>query len=178
MNADGTGVQQLTDDPGLSSFDPSWSPDGSMIVFGRTDNWGSMYADNDISVMNADGTGIARINEPAPICDQGFWAGFPAWRDRPAQWSPDGARILFERSLNCTGDDSTDVNHVFTMDPDGTDVLELTPGPEGADNARWSPDGSRSVYGRFTELGIWTMNPDGTEPVQLTQAGSHPDWGP
>jgi TolB protein len=186
MNADGSGIQQLTDDPGLSSFDPSWSPDGSMIVFGRTDNPGSMDSDHHISVMNSDGTGITRINEPAPICDQGFWAGFPSWSDYPAQWSPDGAKILFERQQDCTGDASTDERHVFSMNPDGTEVLELTPGPEEAARARWSPDGSRIVYqagdwqpdGTYTELGIWSMNPDGTDPVQLTQAGSHPDWGP
>jgi Tol biopolymer transport system component len=185
MNADGSDIQQLTDDPGLSSFDPSWSPDGSMIVFGRTDNPGDYDSDHHISVMNADGTGIARINEPAPICDQGFWAGFPAWHEYPAQWSPDGNVILIERQLNCTGDGSTDVNHVYSMNPDGTGVLDLTPGPEEAKNARWSPDGARIIYrrvdhsgGTATELGIWTMSPDGTDPVQLTEDGTHPDWGP
>ena len=50
MNADGTGVRQLTHN---SSNDqqPSWSPDGKQIAF--TSN---RDGDFDIYVMNADGT--------------------------------------------------------------------------------------------------------------------------
>ena len=33
MNADGTGVEQLTFEPGNGAGGPAWSPDGSSIAF-------------------------------------------------------------------------------------------------------------------------------------------------
>ena len=50
MNADGTGVQQLTDNDNFD-WTPSWSPDGDRIAFAsdRDGDW-------EIFVMNADGT--------------------------------------------------------------------------------------------------------------------------
>src|SRR5436309_3550490 len=49
MNADGTGVEQLTKNSAVDAY-PSWSPDGSKIAF--TSN---RDGDLDIYVMNADG---------------------------------------------------------------------------------------------------------------------------
>src|SRR2546430_2433447 len=51
VNADGTGLRQLTPDTPNYTFDtgPSWSPDGTRIVFSRL---GSLL------VINADGTGL------------------------------------------------------------------------------------------------------------------------
>ena len=50
VNTDGSGLKQLTDGPGDDSG-PTWSPDGSKIVFesGRLGNW-------DVFIMNADGS--------------------------------------------------------------------------------------------------------------------------
>ena len=54
VKVDGTGLRQLTPDTPNYSFDggPSWSPDGTRIVFSRT---GSLY------VINADGTGLTDL---------------------------------------------------------------------------------------------------------------------
>ena len=52
INADGTGLTQLTFD-GLST-DGRWSPDGTRIVFGRTS---TLTGVNVITTMRADGTG-------------------------------------------------------------------------------------------------------------------------
>jgi TolB protein len=185
VNLDGSGLQQLTDDPALSSGSPSWSPDGSKIVFWQTDIPGSMHGVDLLSVMEANGSDVTRINQPAPICDQGFNIGFPAWGDYGPKWAPDGSRILFQRRFVCTGNSDTDETHVFIMNTDGTDILDLTPGPEEATQPRWSPDGTKVIYragdwanGTYTFLGIWTMNPDGTAVTQISQDGSYPDWGP
>jgi len=63
VNANGTGVTQLTNGPD-SDDTPAWSPDGTRIVFQRNAV---------ISVMNADGTPLAPGKTPA--------------------WSPDGTAI-------------------------------------------------------------------------------------
>jgi Tol biopolymer transport system component len=57
MNADGTGLVNLTDDPGEDWFD-GWSPDGSRILF-TSDRGGT----KGIYVVNADGTGLVKLTD-------------------------------------------------------------------------------------------------------------------
>src|SRR2546421_2874409 len=71
MNADGSGVTQLTSHP-FDEYLPLFSPDGSRIVFGRC------HGICDIVVINADGSG------ERTILHDGF----------PGAWSPDGNRIV------------------------------------------------------------------------------------
>ena len=58
MNADGTQVQQLTDNDD-TDYESVWSPDGSQIAF-TSDRYGS---DREVFVMNADGTGVYSTNQ-------------------------------------------------------------------------------------------------------------------
>jgi Tol biopolymer transport system component len=78
MNADGTGVKQLTKNSALDAY-PSWSPDGAQIAF--TSN---RDGDFDIYVMNADGSDQTNITSDDPASDD-----FP-------RWSPDGRFIAIE----------------------------------------------------------------------------------
>ena len=57
MNADGTGVTQLTDHDGEDGY-AVWSPDGNKIAFSS-----DRYGDNEIFVMNADGTDVYSIGQ-------------------------------------------------------------------------------------------------------------------
>ena len=85
VDADGSNEHVIVSDPPphrLASS-PSWSPDGTKIVFGR--GWGV------ISVVNADGTGLHDVT-----------AG-PRYKSGPA-WSPDGDEIVFD-----TGSPTADV---------------------------------------------------------------------
>jgi Tol biopolymer transport system component len=58
MNADGSGVQNLTNYPAAYDLQPAWSPDGSTIAFVsfRTGN-------SEIYVMNADGTAPRNLTQ-------------------------------------------------------------------------------------------------------------------
>ena len=58
MNADGTGVTQLTDNFALNDMFPAWSPNGNKIAF-ESDRDGN----NEIFVMNADGSNVVSLGQ-------------------------------------------------------------------------------------------------------------------
>ena len=62
MNADGTGVKRLTTNP-YEDAEPSWSPDGTRIVWSATDR-----SYSSIWTMNADGSDKVELTHAAP-----FW---------------------------------------------------------------------------------------------------------
>ena len=73
MNADGSGLTRLTDNPAIDgnpSGDsaPSWSPDGSHIAFTSLRD-----GNPETYVVNVDGTGLTRLTDN-PAAD-----GHPAW---------------------------------------------------------------------------------------------------
>ncbi|GEM_PF-6297509 len=92
------------------------------------------------------------------------------------QWSPDGSQILFVSTRTGNYD-------LFTMNPDGTDLLQLTDDPEWDGNASWSPDGKQIVFAsvRSGQGDIYAIDADGTNLRQLTDYPnyeSQPQWSP
>ena len=87
-NADGTNQTRLADAPG-NDANPSWSADGTRIVFqsGRIVN---NVVLSEIYVMNADGTDLTNITND------------PSAKDYSPAWSPDGTQIVFTSRLNNT----------------------------------------------------------------------------
>ncbi len=168
------GAINLTGDYFQGSSDPSWSPDGSQIAFVFMDNAISGGDDTaGIAVMNSDGTGIVKIRSVPCVggCSP----------PRGPDWSPDGTRIVF------TNDDGD----IYTMNPDGTDLVNLTNHLSRNATPAWSPDGSKIAFasnrgGRVRQSGrfIWEihiMNADGSEVVSLTAAlpsSWEPSWSP
>lgn len=72
-------MTRLTDNPEVDRT-PTWSPDGSRIAFHSKRD-----ANNDVYVMNADGSNIIRLTDN------------PAWDGAPS-WSPAGNQIAFHSS--------------------------------------------------------------------------------
>jgi TolB protein len=68
---------QITPDDGSNRLGPNWSPDGTMIVFdqGEPPNY---FVNEDIYVMNADGSGAVNLTGTAEV------------RDIAADWGPSG----------------------------------------------------------------------------------------
>jgi TolB protein len=113
VNVDGTGLRRLTPwhmEAG-SARTPSFSPDGSTIVFASGEVVpppGDRFAQ--IFVIGADGTGLRQLTVGTTTAS--FWQS----------WSPDGTRIVFTRYVSPNGS-----FELFTMDADGSDKAELTP---------------------------------------------------
>ncbi len=82
VRPDGSGLQQVTRaSDGVFHEQPRWSPDGSRLVYHRTDEAGGPCVES-IRLVAADGTGNSRV--PLP-CDM-----------LAATWSPNGRRLLVE----------------------------------------------------------------------------------
>ena len=173
VNPDGTGLAQLTHEPqGFSAQGPSWSSDGSRILFARVNLSNGMGR---IWIMNADGTGQRQLASDAP-----------GYRDYQPVYTPDGRRIVFMR---CSPNDG--LCAVWIMRSDGTHrhlIVPFIEAPNETNNffPNVSPDGRRITFTRFGFGGViaqvWVARINGTHahPVtaprlEATQAAWSPD---
>jgi Tol biopolymer transport system component len=156
MNADGSAQVNLTNNADTDTG-PSWSPDGSKIVFASNRVGGVLQ----IWVMNADGSGASQLTSTPEL-------------NMSPSWSPNGSRIAFESTRDGQ-------REIYVMNADGTGQTRLTftgnnYGP------KWSPNGNWLAFS--SSNGIWKMKGDGTQLMQLTtNAGPlifdvHPCWSP
>lgn len=114
INPDGTGKIHLFITGDRCIFHPKWSPDGKKIMFLRCSTEGQS-----LFVMKADGSKLKQLILPTtstfdPI---GCYWGFC--------WSPDGKKIAFTHN-----------GQVYIMNPDGTNIIQLTYGYKMID---WQP---------------------------------------
>jgi Tol biopolymer transport system component len=69
MNADGTGQTRLTNNT-IGDLTPTWSPDGTKIMFHRRVGGRGQFQ---LFMINADGTGEKQMTSPPGL------SGFPNW---------------------------------------------------------------------------------------------------
>ena len=160
VRRDGTGLEALTDGKVHSGF-PSYSADGKQIVY-RV--WGEGEKEYGLRILNLEDRTTRVLTTE---------------HDNLPGWSPDGSRILFTRRVDTVNFD------VFTIRPDGSDLLRLTTNRSTDGHAVWTSDGrimwNSGIYGfrdeaalydnTFQQYGqIFIMNADGTGKRMLTDS--------
>jgi TolB protein len=202
MNADGSRPKRIASS-GSDAPAPSWSADGSELVFVADKN-----RSDDIFVTNRQGKHTKRLtkdrfNEDAPTWSpDGSKIAFTRYGDNAdiyvmdandkhqvdltnspgsdedeAAWSPDGTKILFTSQSNTPG--GINLIDLFVMNADGSGAHALTTGGDAA-KPSWSPDGTKIAYEwTFDDHlpQIYVMSADGSHPVDLTGTG-HPTFSP
>ena len=168
VNANGTGLVQLTDTPNDQDITPSWSPDGTRIAFATLP--GVQSAVFDLYVMNADGSNSTRLTTVTCL----------GCHDQNPAWSPDGTRIAFQSRREGNWE-------IYVMNPDGTGQTRLTINPNSDEREpTWSPDGTMIAFSSTQDGGspeIYAMNANGAEQRRLTndpdnRADTFPTWSP
>lgn len=175
VNPDGSGLNQLTPGYGNSTCtagdeEPRWSPDGTKIVFTRTQNGAQ-----EIWTMNADGSNQTRLTNSgsAGCLDESLVTS--TWSENPS-WSPDGTKIIFTSDRSTTSIDED----LWIMNADGTNQVKFFGAATAAESEGvFSPDGKTIVFqiepynptgcSGITDGGeIWFINSDGTNPRRKT----------
>ena len=165
-STDGEGLTRVTVNPNGDDSPLDYSPDGSRLLFARSDPARPSGANQALFVAAADGRNAHRITP---------W-GFT---DDQASWSPSGRLIVFG-----TG------GSLYRIRPDGTGLtkISLSTGPATqratAFDVTWSPDGTRIVFSlrvRGAEQpGLYTAAPDGSQVQRVTTSPTgdhHASWG-
>lgn len=90
--------------------------------------------------------------------------------------SPDGSKIVFESQI-------AGFYQLFTMNPDGSGIVQITYDPWNHDTPAWSPEGKKLAFvsDQNSHSVVYMMNLDGSGLERLSPKNAesiHPTWSP
>jgi TolB protein len=145
---------------------PTFSPDGTRLLFRGDDDGIAPSGDEEIYVARADGSEIVALTDDEAL-------------DSAPAWSPDGTQIAWESTR-----DGAD-REIYVMDADGSHVRQLTDNALHDEGPAWSPDGRLITFTRSDTADapgdVWVMYADGSDAAPLTSTPvieESPDWQP
>jgi WD40-like Beta Propeller Repeat len=158
------------------SQDPSFSPDGSRVVFssGRDGEFDPEVGYSRLALFTANSTGGDEERLTSGVYDY------------EPDWSPDGSKVVFVRRRYSASQNPQEEfpqrEELWTVDVDSKEeqlLLRAPPSARGKPFAlhspMWSPDGSQIVFSRAGEggHGLWLMGADGADVRRIvTQTGT------
>jgi Tol biopolymer transport system component len=152
VDATGSGLRRLTRSGDAAA--PVWSPDGRLIVYGRSVHQDKLPTTSSLWAMRADGTGARRLT---PIVDGQI--------DAPGSFSPDGATLAFTRARFARPQQEgliPDSSAIFVMRLD-REPRRLTAGAGPA----FSPDGQQLAFASSRDHdGIVRVGEDENAPAR------------
>jgi TolB protein len=160
MDADGANLKAFKATEGMDVWDLFVSPTGDRFLF-EGDYYGGFNDYDDYFVVNADGTGLARLTT---------W--YSEYNPYGGKFSADGSKVAY--LSNETGD-----YHIYTVDADGTGKVkfELEGGLWG--EPYLSPDGKKVAFVNYYEFfqkgNIFVVDADGRNLTQVTPYGDDDD---
>ena len=152
---DGNNIRRLTKVKNVWDSAPVWSPDGKTIVFAREYKDINGAWQEEVWLMNADGTEQRQIK---------------ALAGRAPEFMQDG-RLLFQSKAS--------PSQISIANIDGSNVIQLTTDDTNNMSPKISPDGLQIAYlsNRDGNQEVYVMNIDGSNQKRLTR-NSVVEWGP
>jgi Tol biopolymer transport system component len=160
---DGTDLTRITSNRGGEDIPGDYSPDGSRIVFLRTEPDRPERRSQALFIAEVDRSARAHRITPWGLSEE------------TGSWSPDGETILFSGA-----------GVLYTVNVDGGAIRRIRlAGPGLAFDPVWSPNGKRIAFALYRRArstsDIWTARTDGGGMTRVTQTRRwehFPDWGP
>jgi hypothetical protein len=152
MNADGTGVTNLTSTFARAVIDPEWSPLGDLIAFSDG---------GDIYVIGANGTPAPRLLTTTP------------GNQRYPSWAPDGSAIAYA-NIGAVGRINPDGTNDVVLASGLREVWDLAWSPDGTRIAFVNDPGDNIAV----QEELYVMNADGTGLTRVgVDTSINLDWG-
>ena len=159
MRSDGSDRRLVIHNSG-GSFDPSWSPDDTQIVYFAEGYPPGIYT-----------LDIKCFQQQEQNCNTAPF--FLTKSDGSPNWSPDGKKIAYQNE-----------DGIFIIQSNGVQPpMNLTPNMKYCHDPKWSPDGIKILFSCYLpdHFDIFTVNSNGSDLKNLTQGSGiniRPKWSP
>ncbi|MEP7327076.1 MAG: hypothetical protein ABI836_14085 [Gemmatimonadota bacterium] len=152
MNADSSGLHDISGPAVDGGRYPALSPDGTLITY--------VTGADSLMMMGRDGANQRLITQVLNV--------------QSPVWSPEGDQIAFSAAPGIAYE-------VYVVDTSGANLVNTTNDPAVDQGPSWSPDGRRIVFAsdRSGTMEVYSVAPNGTGLDTLTSAGGYqPAWSP